>query len=89
MVWKVDRLSHSLKDLLHLLEGLNTRGAGFMSTTEHIDTTTPAVQMMLQVVGAFAEFEREMICERTWAGLETARAQGRIGGRRPKLTVQQ
>jgi len=89
VVWKLDRLSRSLKDLLHLLEGLNDRGAGFLSITEHIDTTTPAGRMMLQMVGAFAEFECEMIRERTRAGQETARAQGRIGGRRPKLTAQQ
>ena len=89
VVRKLDRLSRSLKDLLQLLEQLNTREAGFMSITEHIDTTTPAGRMMLQMVGAFAEFEREMIRERTRAGLETARAQGRVGGRRPKLTQQQ
>jgi DNA invertase Pin-like site-specific DNA recombinase len=89
VVWKLDRLSRSLKDLLHLLDGLNTKGAGFMSITEHIDTTTPAGRMMLQMVGAFAEFEREMIRERTRAGLETARAQGRVGGRKPKLSPQQ
>jgi len=89
LVWKLDRLSRSLKDLLHLLDQLNAREAGFVSLTEHIDTTTPAGRMMLQMVGAFAEFEREMIRERTRAGLETARSQGRIGGRRPKLTAQQ
>ena len=89
VVWKLDRLSRSLKDLLHLIDGLNERGAGFMSITEQIDTTTPAGRMMLQMVGAFAEFEREMIRERTKAGLETAREQGRIGGRRPKLSSQQ
>ena len=89
VVWKLDRLSRSLKDLLHLLEGLNGRGAGFMSITEHIDTTTPAGRMMLQMVGAFAEFEREMIRERTNAGLAVARSEGRVGGRKPKLTAQQ
>jgi len=89
VVWKLDRLSRSLKDLLHLLDQLNAKGAGFRSITEHIDTTTPAGRMMLQMVGAFAEFEREMIRERTRAGLETARAQGRVGGRRPKLSPQQ
>jgi DNA invertase Pin-like site-specific DNA recombinase len=65
-----------------------------MSITEHINTTTPAGRMTLQMVGAFAEFEREMIRERTRAGLEVAREQGRVGGRRPggrrpKLTAQQ
>ena len=69
VVWKLDQLSRSLKDLLHLMDGLNARGAGFMSLTEQIDTTTPAGRMMMQMVGAFAEFEREMIRERTSAGL--------------------
>lgn len=89
VVWKLDRLSRSLKDLLHLMDGLNARGAGFMSLTEQIDTTTPAGRMMMQMVGAFAEFEREMIRERTSAGLAQARAEGRIGGRRAKLTSAQ
>ena len=89
VVWKLDRLSRSLKDLLHLIEGLGARGAGFMSITKQIDTTTPAGRMMLQMVGAFAEFEREMIRERTRAGLAVAREQGRIGGRKPKLSSQQ
>ena len=89
VVWKLDRLSRSLKDLLHLLDQLNAKGAGFMSITEHIDTTTPAGRMMLQMVGAFAEFEREMIRERTKAGLAVAREQGRVGGRKPKLNPQQ
>lgn len=89
VVWKLDRLSRSLKDLLHLLDQLSARGAGFQSLTERIDTTTPAGRMLLQMVGAFAEFEREMIRERTRAGLEAARQQGRVGGRRPKLSSRQ
>jgi len=60
-------------------------GAGFRSLTEHIDTTTPAGRMMMQMVQAFVEFERAMIRERTSAGLAAARAEGRIGGRRKKL----
>src|SRR3546814_10786389 len=60
-------------------------GAGFRSLTEAIDTTTAAGRMMMQMVGSFAEFERAMIRERTSAGLAQARAEGRIGGRRPKL----
>lgn len=86
VVWKLDRLSRSLKDLLILLERIEQRGAGFRSLTESIDTTTPAGRMMMQMVGSFAEFERAIIRERTKAGLEQARAEGRIGGRRPKLT---
>jgi DNA invertase Pin-like site-specific DNA recombinase len=85
VVWKLDRLSRSLKDLLHIMEKIGEAGAGFRSLTEHIDTTTPAGRMMMQMVGAFAEFERAMIRERTSAGLAAARAEGRIGGRRKKL----
>ena len=89
VVWKLDRLSRSLKDLLHLMDGLNARGAEFQSLTEKINTTTPAGRMMMQMVGAFAEFEREMIRERTNAGLAVARSEGRVGGRKPKLNPQQ
>ena len=89
MVWKLDRLSRSLKDLLMLLEKIQLAGASFVSLTEAIDTSTPAGRMMMQMVGAFAEFEREMLRERTRAGLESARLEGRVGGRRPKLTEQQ
>ena len=83
VVWKLDRLSRSLKDLLHILEKLEAAGAGFRSLTESIDTTTPAGRMMMQMVGSFAEFERAMIRERTsgWPGPE-ARAAGRIGAAR-------
>lgn len=89
VVWKLDRLSRSLKDVLHLMEKIETAGAGFRSLTEAIDTTTPAGRMMMQMVGAFAEFERAMIRERTRAGLEQARREGRVGGRKRKLTSTQ
>jgi DNA invertase Pin-like site-specific DNA recombinase len=85
VVWKLDRLSRSLKDVLHLMDRIAAAGAGFRSLTETIDTTTPAGRMMMQMVGSFAEFERAMIRERTSAGLAQARAEGRIGGRRKKL----
>ncbi len=85
VVWKLDRLSRSLKDVLHIMERIETAGAGFRSLTEAIDTTTPAGRMMMQMVGSFAEFERAMIRERTSAGLALARSEGRIGGRRKKL----
>src|SRR5450432_3281885 len=85
VVWKLDRLSRSLKDVLHIMERIAKVGAGFRSITENIDTTTPAGRMMMQMVGAFAEFERAMIRERTSAGIAAARADGRIGGRRKKL----
>ena len=85
VVWKLDRLSRSLKDVLHIMERIADAGAGFRSVTENIDTTTPAGRMMMQMVGSFAEFERAMIRERTSAGLAAARAEGRVGGRRRKL----
>ncbi|MGE6743750.1 recombinase family protein [Allorhizobium pseudoryzae] len=87
VVWKLDRLSRSLKDVLHLMDRIAAAGAGFRSLTEAIDTTTPAGRMMMQMVGSFAEFERAMIRERTSAALAQARAEGRIGGRRRKLDV--
>jgi len=86
VVWKLDRLSRSLMDLLRIIEKIEAAGAGFHSLTESIDTTTPAGRMMMQMVGSFAEFEREMIRQRTRAGLERARREGRVGGRRPKLS---
>lgn len=89
VVWKLDRLSRSLRDVLTIMERLGEASAGFRSLTEAIDTTTPAGRMMMQMVGAFAEFERAMLRERTKAGLDAARQEGRIGGRRPKLSVQQ
>jgi DNA invertase Pin-like site-specific DNA recombinase len=89
VVWKLDRLSRSLKDLLHLLDRIEAASAGFRSLTESIDTTTPAGRMMMQMVGSFAEFERAMIRERTKAGLDQARSEGRVGGRRPKLNAKQ
>jgi len=89
VVWKLDRLSRSLKDLLHIMERIEAAGAGFLSLTEAIDTTTAAGRMMMQMVGSFAEFERAMIRERTSAGLAQARAEGRIGGRRRKLGEKQ
>lgn len=85
VVWKLDRLSRSLKDVLHIMERIADAGAGFRSLTENIDTTTPSGRMMMQMIGSFAEFERAMIRERTSAGLAAAWAEGRIGGRRRKL----
>lgn len=82
-VWKLDHLSRSLKDLLILRDRIDKAGAGFRSLTEAIDTTTPAGRMMIQMVGAFAESEREMIRERTQADLQAAHAEGRTGGRPP------
>ena len=89
VVWKLDRLSRSLKDVLLLMEKIQASDAGFQSLTEAIDTTSPAGRMFLQIVGSFAEFERAMLRERTKNGLDAARAQGRVGGRRPKLKPHQ
>src|SRR6201984_3574110 len=89
VVWKLDRLSRSLRDVLTIMERLAEAKAGFRSLTEAIDTTTPAGRMMMQMVGAFAEFERAMLRERTRAGLDAARREGRVGGRKPKLNDQQ
>lgn len=89
VVWKLDRLSRSLKDLLFILERIDDAGAGFRSLTEAVDTTSAAGRMLMQMIGSFAEYEREMIRERTRAGLDAAREQGRIGGRRPKLSASQ
>lgn len=89
VVWKLDRLSRSLKDVLTLMEKIAQVGAGFRSLTEVIDTTSPGGRMMMQLIGTFAEFERAMLRERTHIGLDAARKQGRVGGRRSKLKPQQ
>jgi DNA invertase Pin-like site-specific DNA recombinase len=89
VVWKLDRLSRSLKDMLHILERLTEAGAGFRSLTENVDSTVPAGKMLLSMLGAFAEFERSMVRERTRMGLQAARERGRIGGRKPKLKPNQ
>lgn len=89
VVWKMDRLSRSLRDLLVLLEEIENKGAGFVSITEAIDTTTPAGRMVAQMVGVFAQFERDLVVERTRAGLEAARARGVNLGRPKALTESQ
>ena len=89
VVWKLDRLTRSLKDLLTILERIDAAGGKFRSLTEAIDTSGPAGRMMMQMLGSFAEFEREMIRERTRAGLREARTKGRVPGRKPKITAEQ
>jgi DNA invertase Pin-like site-specific DNA recombinase len=89
IVWKLDRLSRSLRDVLAIMERIEKAGAGFRSLTEAIDTTTPAGRMMMQMLASFAEFERAMLKERTQAGLAAARKEGRTGGRRPVLKTEQ
>jgi DNA invertase Pin-like site-specific DNA recombinase len=85
IVWKLDRLGRSLKDLIETLNLLKDRGADFISLTEQIDTTTPGGKLIFHVMGALAEFEHDLIRERTNAGLAAARARGRVGGRPRKL----
>ena len=85
VVWKLDRLARSMKQLIETVEGLEDKGIGFRSLTEAIDTTTAGGKLVFHVFGALAEFERSIIRERTRAGLDAARARGRKGGRPPKL----
>ena len=84
-VWKLDRLGRNLKHLIETVQALEDRGVGFKSLQENIDTTTPGGKLIFHVFGALAEFERDLIRERTLAGLAAARARGRIGGRKPAL----
>jgi DNA invertase Pin-like site-specific DNA recombinase len=86
-VWKLDRLGRSLKDLIETLNLLKERGVDFISLTEHIDTTTPGGKLIFHLMGALAEFERDLIRERTNAGLAAARARGHVGGRPRKLAT--
>ena len=84
VVWKLDRLGRSLKHLIETINLLHEKKVGFVSLQESIDTTTSGGKLIFHVFGALAEFERELIRERTNAGLASARIRGRLGGR-PKL----
>ncbi|HHT8275560.1 TPA: recombinase family protein [Citrobacter braakii] len=86
VVWKLDRLGRSMRHLVVLVEELREKGVNFRSLTDSIDTSTPMGRFFFHVMGALAEMERELIVERTRAGLAAARAEGRIGGRRPKFS---
>jgi DNA invertase Pin-like site-specific DNA recombinase len=86
VVWKLDRLGRSLRHLVDTVTGLADRGIGFRSLQEAIDTTTPGGKLVFHVFAALAEFERDLIRERTSAGLAAARARGRHGGRPSVLT---
>jgi len=88
-VWRLDRLGRSLKHLIQLVEYFNERDVGFVSLTEGFDTTTRGGKLVFNVFGAMAEFERNLIQERTVTGLEAARARGRRGGRPFTLTDKQ
>lgn len=89
VVWRLDRLGRSLKHLIDTVNELHARGIGFKSLNENIDTTTPGGRLVFHIFGALAEFERELIRERTQAGLAAARARGRKGGRPRKLAMRQ
>lgn len=86
VVTKYDRLSRSLQDLLSIVAKIREKGAGFRSLAEDIDTTTPAGNLVFNVFGSIAQFERERIAERTREGLAAARKRGRVGGRPPALS---
>lgn len=88
VVWKLDRLARSMKQLIETVEGMEAREIGFRSLTEAIDTTTPGGKLLFHIFGALAEFERSIIRERTRAGLDAAKARGRRGGRPAKLKPQ-
>ncbi len=85
VVWRLDRLGRSLGKLIELMNSLRERDIGFHSLTEAIDTTTPMGQFYFQITGAFADLERNLIRERTRAGLESARRRGQKGGRRKAI----
>lgn len=89
VVWRLDRLGRSTRDLIELIGELDSQGVGFISLNENIDTTSAQGKLIFTVFSALAEFERNIISERTKAGLDAARARGRVGGRRPKLNKEQ
>lgn len=89
VVWKLDRLGRSMRNLVLLVDELRQRGIHFRSLTDSIDTSSPMGRFIFHIMSALAEMERELIVERTLAGLAAARAKGRVGGRRPKLSTEQ
>src|SRR3954469_15250904 len=89
VVWRLDRLGRSLRHLIDTVTALQDQGIGFKSLQENIDTTTSGGKLVFHIFGALAEFEREIIRERTNAGLQAARSRGRNGGRPKKLTRKQ
>ena len=89
VIWKLDRLGRSLRHLLSIIEDLRDRGAHFASLQDGFDTSTASGKMVFSVIGAMAEYERNLIRERTMAGLAAARARGRMGGRPKSLDKSQ
>ena len=89
VVWRLDRLGRSLKNLIEWIQELKSRGIQFNSLTENIDTSTPTGELIFHIFGSLAQFERNLIRERTTSGLNAARARGRTGGRPLKLGLDQ
>ena len=89
VVWRLDRLGRSLPDLVHIVTELIEKGVDFESLEEKIETTNTSGKLIFHLFAALAEFERNLIRERTNAGLTAARARGRLGGRKPKLDAKQ
>ena len=86
IVQRLDRLGRSLSDLIHLLSAFKKKNVEFISLNENIDTSSATGELIFHLIGAIAQFERRLISERTKFGLEAAKARGRKGGRKPKLT---
>lgn len=89
VVWRLDRLGRSIRHLIDTMTEFNDQGMGFRSLTENIDTTTPGGRLVFHLFAALAEFERDLIRDRTKARLAAARARGRLGGRPPVLSADQ
>jgi DNA invertase Pin-like site-specific DNA recombinase len=89
VVWKLDRLGRSLKDLISIIKEFDETQVNFRSLTENMDTASSGGKLIFHIFGSIAEFERDLIRERTQAGLSAARARGRLGGRPKKLTPKQ
>lgn len=89
VVWRLDRLGRSIRDLLQIVDRLDKSGINFISLKERFDTSTAAGRLVFHFFAALTQFEKELIRERTMAGLSSARARGRLGGRKKVLTTQQ
>lgn len=88
VVWRLDRLGRSIKDLITLVEEFKERSVQFVSLTENIDTSSPSGELVFHIFASVAQFERSLIIERTKSGLSAARARGRVGGRKPLMSSQ-
>ena len=86
VIWKLDRLGRNLKGLIEMVEYLEKQGINFQSITDGIDTSTPAGRFFFHVMGSLSQMERELLIERTKAGLDAAKKRGRVGGRKRKMT---